>query len=122
MCVNSFQVRLDVGHFAPEEITVKTVDDTVVVTACHEERVDEHGLISRQFTRRYVLPEGAESDQVTSTLTPDGVLVIEAPRKRPEPILAENERLIPVKVVATPEKQTTTIPITKEKGSSTDKK
>ncbi|KFM81414.1 Protein lethal(2)essential for life, partial [Stegodyphus mimosarum] len=79
-----FQVRLDVGHFAPEEITVKTVDDQVVVTASHEEKVDEHGLISRQFTRRYVLPEGVEPEKVTSTLSADGILVVEAPRKRPQ--------------------------------------
>lgn len=119
---NKFQVRLDVGHFAPEEITVKTVDDHVVVTACHEEKVDEHGYVSRQFSRRYMLPEGVEAEQIASSLSPEGVLVIEAPRKRPEPILADNERLIPVKVLTTPEKPSTTIPVTKEKSSSTNEK
>lgn len=91
------------------------------MTACHEERVDEHGLVSRQFTRRYVLPEDVEPEKVISTLSADGVLVIEAPRKRPEPVLAANERLVPVQVQTKAEK-TTTIPITREKGSNTSEK
>ncbi|XP_054709906.1 alpha-crystallin A chain-like [Uloborus diversus] len=122
---DKFQVRLDVGHFAPEEITVKTVDDQVVVTACHEEKVDEHGLISRQFTRRYHLPEGVEPEKVTSTLSADGVLLIEAPRKRPQQALGPNERAIPIQVQNVPSspKVTTSIPVQKEeKKEKTDEK
>ncbi|KAG8176952.1 hypothetical protein JTE90_015418 [Oedothorax gibbosus] len=98
---DKFQVRLDVGHFAPEDITVKTVDNQVVVTAKHEEKVDEHGYVSREFTRRYVLPDDIELDRVASTLGADGVLIVEAPRKRAA-LLAPNEKSVPIKVQASP--------------------
>ncbi|GFW35198.1 protein lethal(2)essential for life [Trichonephila clavipes] len=114
-----FQVRLDVGHFAPEDITVKTVDDQVVVIAKHQEKVDEHGLISREFTRRYILPEDVDIDKVSSSLSADGILVVEAPRKKVEPVLGANERVVPVQVQSTPAapsaaKVTTNIPVQKE--------
>lgn len=51
-----FRVRLDVNHFSPEEITVKTVENRVLIHAKHEEKQDEHGFIQREFTRQYLLP------------------------------------------------------------------
>ncbi|XP_065283239.1 alpha-crystallin A chain-like [Dermacentor albipictus] len=93
---DSFQVMLDVSHFSPEEITVKTVDRCISVSARHEERMDEHGFVSREFTRRYVLPEDTLPEQVSSTLSPDGVLTITAPKK--PPASAPNERIVPIAV------------------------
>ena len=52
-----FCVKVDVQHFKPDEIQVKTVDNRVVIQAKHEEREDEHGYICREFTRQYVLPK-----------------------------------------------------------------
>jgi len=92
-----FQVMLNVSHFKPDEINVKTVDRTVIIHGKHEEKTDEHGFISREFTRRYQLPEGTEPDTVTSTLTQNGVLVIEAPKKAIEPP-PNNERVVPVSI------------------------
>lgn len=91
---DKFQVNLDVQHFAPEEISVKTVDGFLVIEAKHEEKQDEHGFISRSFTRRYRLPEGIQEDSVTSKLSSDGVLSITAPLKAPPK--AENERVVPI--------------------------
>lgn len=51
-----FEVILDVQQFLPEEINVKIVDKFVVVEGKHEEKQDEHGFVSRQFSRRYNLP------------------------------------------------------------------
>ncbi|XP_046739708.1 protein lethal(2)essential for life-like isoform X2 [Diprion similis] len=76
-----FQVILDVQQFSPDEITVKTVDNNVVVEAKHEEKQDEHGYISRHFVRRYLLPPTHEVSDVTSSLSSDGVLTITAPKK-----------------------------------------
>lgn len=90
---NQFQVNLDVQHFAPEEITVKTADGYIVIEAKHEEKQDDHGLISRQFVRRYSLPEGAEPDNVVSHLSSDGVLTVTAPRKQVE---VPGERVVPI--------------------------
>lgn len=74
-----FQVNIDVQHFAPEEISVKVVDGHVTVEGKHEEKKDEHGYISRQFVRRYALPQGCLPDTVESKLSSDGVLSITAP-------------------------------------------
>lgn len=90
---DKFQVNLDVQHFSPEEITVKTADGYIIVEGKHEEKKDEHGYISRQFVRRYALPEGCNPDTVESKLSSDGVLSVTAPRV---PSIANNERSVPI--------------------------
>ncbi|KAL0994780.1 hypothetical protein UPYG_G00127060 [Umbra pygmaea] len=80
---DSWKVSLDVKHFSPEELVVKTKDGVVEITGKHEERKDEHGFVSRCFTRKYTLPPTAEVEKVISTLSPDGVLTVEAPINRP---------------------------------------
>nr|UQK61698.1 small heat shock protein [Carpetania matritensis] len=89
-----FSVRLDVSHFQPEELTVKTTGNRVIVHARHEEKQDEHGYIEREFTRTYLLPEDVDPDTVKSCLSGDGVLSIEAPKKRR--LEASTERVIPI--------------------------
>ncbi|XP_045780130.1 protein lethal(2)essential for life-like [Maniola jurtina] len=90
---DKFQVNLDVQHFAPEEISVKTADGFIVVEGKHEEKQDEHGYISRQFTRKYALPEGCNPETVESRLSSDGVLSIIAPKVAPA---LKNERSVPI--------------------------
>lgn len=80
---DGFQVSLDVQHFQPNEIHVRTENNQVVINAKHKEKRDNHGYISRKFTRRYDLPDGFKSEDVTSTLSSDGVLTIKAPRRNP---------------------------------------
>lgn len=88
-----FKVILDVQQFTPEEITVKASNNSVIVEGKHEEKPDEHGFISRQFTRRYILPTGYDIADVISSLSSDGVLTITAP-KRPPP--NAGERIVPI--------------------------
>nr|XP_021194601.2 protein lethal(2)essential for life [Helicoverpa armigera] len=88
-----FQINLDVQHFAPEEISVKTADGFVIVEARHDEKRDQHGWVSRHFKRRYALPEGCTFDSVQSCLSSDGVLTVTAPLERPQ---AVNERVVPI--------------------------
>jgi len=76
---DGFQVCLDVQHFNPNEIAVKTENNSIVVHAKHEEKKDDHGFISREFTRRYELPKGFKLEDVTSSLSSDGVLSIKCP-------------------------------------------
>jgi len=87
---DGFQVCLDVQQFAPNEISVKTVDNSIVVEAKHEERQDEHGYVSRQFARRYTLPQGFNIKDVVTQLSSDGILTIKAP---PEPKALEKENV-----------------------------
>lgn len=78
-----FQVTLDVSQFSPEEVNVKVVDQNVVVEAKHDEKEDEHGWVSRQFVRKYMIPSQCDIDKVESHLSSDGILSISAPRKEP---------------------------------------
>lgn len=91
---DKFQINLDVQHFSPDEITVKTANGYVVVEGKHEEKKDEHGFVSRQFVRRYALPDGISLESVESKLSSDGVLTITAPRKVPEAV--KGERKVPM--------------------------
>lgn len=74
-----FQLCLNVQNYLPSEIGVKTVDKSIVVEAKHEERQDDHGYVSRQFTRRIDLSEGINVEGVVATLSTEGILTIKAP-------------------------------------------
>ena len=54
-----FEVKLGVSNFQPEEIEVKIneQDRMLVINAKHEEKRDDHGFISRQFSRQIYIPE-----------------------------------------------------------------
>lgn len=90
---DSFKVNLDVQQFKPEELKVKVADNYLVVEGKHEERSDEHGFISRQFTRRYRLPENVDQNALKSTLSSDGVLQLCAPKVA---AVEEGGRSIPI--------------------------
>ena len=79
--MNFVQVNLDVQQFKPEELKVKVIDEFLIVEAKHEERTDHHGFVSRQFTRRYKLPQDIDAQALVSKLSSDGVLSLEAPKK-----------------------------------------
>ncbi|XP_063810026.1 heat shock protein beta-1 [Pseudophryne corroboree] len=91
---DSWKISLDVNHFSPEELVVKTKDGIVEITGKHEEKQDEHGFISRCFTRKYTLPPGVDISSVASSLSPDGILTVEAPL--PKPAIQSAEITIPV--------------------------
>ncbi|XP_047463676.1 heat shock protein beta-1 [Mugil cephalus] len=93
---DTWKVSLDVNHFSPEELVVKTKDGVVEISGKHEERKDEHGFVSRCFTRKYTLPSIANIEKVTSSLSPEGVLTVEAPLNRPA--IESSETTIPVNV------------------------
>lgn len=77
--MDGFEVNLNVRNFKPEEVTVKTGDDSIIVEAkC--ERKNEHEFVSSQYRRRFELPEGCRSDNVTSTMSSDGILTIKCPK------------------------------------------
>lgn len=93
---------MDVQHFSPNEITVRTKgDNTIEIEGKHEEKQDEHGYISRHFVRRYVLPKGHDINQVQSNLSSDGVLTITAPRKDDG---VEQKRTVPIQQTGKPSK------------------
>lgn len=91
---DGFQVSMDVQQFQPNELTVKTVDGTIIVEGKHEEKQDDHGYISRQFVRKYQLPKGFKAEEVTTSLSSDGILTVKAPR--PSTAIEGKERILEI--------------------------
>ncbi|XP_063797972.1 heat shock protein beta-2 [Pseudophryne corroboree] len=77
----TFQVLLDVSHFLPDEISVRTIDNLLEVTAQHPQKIDRHGFVTRTFTRTYVLPLDVDPLLVKASLSHDGILSVTAPKK-----------------------------------------
>ncbi|XP_041771995.1 protein lethal(2)essential for life-like [Anopheles merus] len=102
---DKFQINLDVQQFSPEEISVKYVDNCVLVEGKHEEKQDDHGYVSRHFVRRYMLPKGHNEADIVSSLSSDGILTITCPRKEIEQ--KKEERSIPITHTGQPMKQVT---------------
>ncbi|KAI4471134.1 heat shock protein hsp-12.2-related [Holotrichia oblita] len=76
-----FMIKLDVQDFAPEEITVKTLDgNTIQIEAKHEKK-EEDGFISKQLIRKFVLSKDHDLKDVISSLSSDGILTVTAPKK-----------------------------------------
>ncbi|KAK2579615.1 hypothetical protein KPH14_010906 [Odynerus spinipes] len=98
---DKFHVALDIQQFKPEEVSVKVVDNYIVVEGKHEEKQDDHGVISRHFIRKYLVPEQCDAEKATSTLSSDGVLTITAPRK-PEAIEEKKEKVIKIEHTGKP--------------------
>lgn len=108
---DSFQVNLNVKQFSSEDLTVKTVNDLIVVEGKHEEKEDEHGSISRHFIRKYKLPEEYDLSTVRSNLSSDGVLIITSTKKTPE----SNEKEIPINFIGPVKRTVATTNENKEK-------
>ncbi|XP_065089937.1 protein lethal(2)essential for life-like [Ochlerotatus camptorhynchus] len=77
-----FQINLDVQQFTPNEISVMVSQNSIVIEGKHEEKQDEHGFISRQFKRRYMLPAGHDANQIKSSISSDGILTVMAPMQK----------------------------------------
>lgn len=90
-------LKLDCTQFKPEEITVKTVDQNLTVHAKHVEE-SPGKKVHREFTKSYLLPDKIDPMKVTSSLSGDGVLCIEAPA--PQSVETRKERIIPIEKLA----------------------
>jgi len=92
-----FVVTADVPGFERDEIELRKVDETLQITAAHEEESEEkaeHYLRSerehRSLSERVRLPEPVVGDEITATLQ-NGVLTITLPKA--EPSAAEGHRI-----------------------------
>ncbi|XP_055697904.1 heat shock protein 27-like [Phlebotomus papatasi] len=97
---DGFEMNLDVKQFRPEEISVKAVDNHVVVEAKHEEREDENSFVSRHFVSRYSLPKDCDVQELVSSLSSDGVLTLKAPPLHKG--IKSKERVIEIQRINTP--------------------
>lgn len=114
-CLNSDQkISKRVSRCSLSRCQVSVIGSFIVVEGRHPEKSDELGLIERFFVRKFALPRGVQPEAVTSSLSSDGALSIQAlpPPKRVCPLLSphspqENSpaRTIPIKIVQTPSAQ-----------------
>lgn len=109
-----FEIQVDCEHFKPEEISVKMVDNSLVIEGKHEERLDSNGFVSRQFTRKFTIPKDVIAEKIESSLAADGTLSIRAPKKQPKAIKS-SERVIPIQLTSD-----TTKSIDKEAATDTE--
>jgi len=81
---DKFMVQLELPGFAPEDFSLKTKDDVIVLEALHESSAEES--TSRKYVKELKMPEGVSRDQLASSYSADGILTISAPRviKAPE--------------------------------------
>lgn len=79
-----FQVELDVQDYRPEELSIKTEGDVLVVLAKHETKTETGGsFVSKQFEQRFTLPAGVKPENISSSLSKNGTLTVSAPREMP---------------------------------------
>lgn len=74
-----FYVCLDVRNFSPNEIAVQKLNNDVIIEGNHSERFDGHSYISQHFTRRFILPNGYNADDLLWYQLPNGFLMLEVP-------------------------------------------
>ena len=77
------EISLDTAGYKPDELKVQVKDGELSVEGRHEEK-SEAGrvMVSRQFQRSYVLPQGARREAVMSNLSQDGVMVVTVPKEK----------------------------------------
>ncbi|GFS70496.1 alpha-crystallin A chain [Nephila pilipes] len=79
--ITKFKIYLDCKHFLPSELEVRIIDDHIVVYGVHCLKLDEHGLVEREFISRYPIPEDVNRHKLKCFYNKHGILIIEAPRK-----------------------------------------
>jgi len=79
-----FRVQLNVAGFNPETIKTKVEGRKVIVEAKQEDRQSDGDYNIRELRKTYELPEHADGNHLASYVTPNNLLVIEAPIKNPE--------------------------------------
>ncbi|XP_055055490.2 heat shock protein, alpha-crystallin-related, b15 [Misgurnus anguillicaudatus] len=98
---HSWEISLNVNPYSSEEISIKTKEGYLEITGSREERQENNRLSSRSFTRKYKLPPDLDLKQMSSMLSPDGILSIEAPLRGSKVALPE-ETVIPIHMMKQP--------------------
>ena len=93
---DKYELVVDVSNYEPNEVSVSTEGDLLIVNAKHEETDSERGYTSKEFTNKYTLPSNVDKGKMTCVFKPNRCLMIEAPLViEDEP----NTRRIPIKIL-----------------------
>ncbi|KAL0124466.1 hypothetical protein PUN28_006362 [Cardiocondyla obscurior] len=87
---DDYKIIMKMQNFKPEDITVKVKDQWVIVEA-KQEINHEGNIMSRMIHKQYLVPNNVDLDQMTHTMSDDGVLTIIAKLK------PENDKVVQTK-------------------------
>lgn len=76
-----YKMKLNVSQYRPEDISVKAVGDRELqIEGRHVEKNASGPSISNSFSRRFSLPGPVRMETVRSSLSPEGILTVTAPK------------------------------------------
>jgi len=79
---HKFEVEFNVSEYLPEELSIKTEGDVLIVLAKHETKAEGGpSYVSKQFEQRFSLPSGVKPEKISSKLSKEGTLTVTAPRE-----------------------------------------
>merc|ERR1712180_357700 len=80
---DKMEVTLDTSGYKPDELKVEIKGGELCVEGKHEERTQSgEVMVSRQFSRRFGLPQNVKKEDIVSNLSQDGVMVITMPKEQ----------------------------------------
>ncbi|XP_037052181.1 heat shock protein 27-like [Bradysia coprophila] len=74
----AIKLTFDVSQYRPEEVSVETTDEKIIVRAKHEERSNNKNIFM-EYHREMSLPAGTDPASINITISNDGVLVATVP-------------------------------------------
>jgi len=81
---DKFLIRLNIDCYNPEELSVKTTKEFILIEG-HHEAMSPDCQVSRSFSKKWAIPDRVQVDQIESSINWNtGDLVVEAPRASPE--------------------------------------
>merc|ERR1719446_1182724 len=72
-------IQLELPGFSPEDFSLKTKDDIIIIEAVHDTKTEDGSSGSRTFTKEFKMPSGVTTEKLSSTYTGAGILTISAP-------------------------------------------
>lgn len=95
---NVHKIEIDVEHYSAEDLAVKTIGRFVLVKGQHSQRQERLCWASRQFIKKYKVPDNVDLDQIRCDLVQDHYLVITAPIKASA---TGKYRAVPIRSIST---------------------
>ena len=77
---DKFMIQLELPGFSPEDFSLKTKDDIIIIEALHNTKTEDGSSDSRTFTKEFKMPSGVVTEKLSSTYSGAGILTISAPR------------------------------------------
>lgn len=96
-----FEVKLNVEGYKAVEMNIKLIDNSLIISGSHES-TDESGSVTRNFTRKWNIPENVLLEELTCNFnSKDNTMNISAPWKVEVPAEVK-EKVIPINVLTAP--------------------